>query len=54
MDIDLERSSLTVHNGKGRKDRVTLLSFKLKTVLEERIEKRVELQRMDNARGVGP
>jgi site-specific recombinase XerD len=54
MDIDLSRFSLTVHNGKGRKDRVTILSPKLKTVLEEHITNGIEVQKKDNKRGVGP
>ena len=45
MDIDLSRFSLTVHNGKGGKDRVTILSPKLKTVLEEHITNGIEVQK---------
>lgn len=54
MDIDLARCALTVHNGKGRKDRVTLLSPKLNSVITEQIENAIDLQKKDNERGVGP
>jgi len=54
MDIDLERFSLKVHDGKGRKDRVTLLSAHLNAALEEHITKAIALQKKDNVRGVGP
>ena len=54
MDTNLNRFALTVHNGKGHKDRVTILSPKLKTVLEERIAMGIEAQKKDNVRGVGP
>ena len=54
MDIDLERFALTVFDGKGRKDRVTLLSPQLKPALEERFEHALAIQKRDNERGVGP
>lgn len=54
MDIDLQRFSLTVFDGKGRKDRVTLLSTQLKSALEERIAHALVIQKKDNERGVGP
>jgi len=53
QDVDLERFALTVHDGKGRKDRQTLLSPQLKTALHERIEIGIQTQRDDNRRGVG-
>lgn len=53
QDIDLERFALTVFNGKGRKDRQTLLSSRLKPALEYQIEAGLEVQRNDNRRGVG-
>jgi len=53
QDIDLNRFALTIFNGKGRKDRQTLLSTKLKTALEKQIEFAAEIQRNDNRRGVG-
>jgi len=54
MDIDLDRFALKVHDGKGRKDRLTLLSPLLKSALEEHIAKAEKLQKKDNERGVGP
>jgi len=53
QDIDLSRFALTIYNGKGRKDRQTLLSPQLKGVLEEQIEFGIDIQRKDNKRGVG-
>lgn len=53
QDVDLNRFALTIHNGKGRKDRQTLLSTQLKTELESQIERAIAVQRKDNHRGVG-
>ncbi len=53
QDIDLSRFALTVHNGKGRKDRQTLLSTQLKSALEAQIRSAIALQRKDNDQGVG-
>lgn len=53
QDIDLDRFSLTVHNGKGRKDRQTLLSTQLKPALEELFITATAIQRKDNKQGVG-
>jgi integron integrase len=53
QDIDLSRFALTIHNGKGRKDRQTLLSTQLKSELEAQIESAIALQRKDNKQGVG-
>lgn len=39
MDIDFERSTLTIFNGKGSKDRVTLLPSKLKPHLSDQIDR---------------
>lgn len=52
-DIDLDRFALTVHDGKGRKDRQTLLSTRLKSALEAQVEVAIVLQRKDNKQGVG-
>ncbi|MFT6094088.1 MAG: integrase [Pseudohongiellaceae bacterium] len=52
-DIDLNRFALTVHNGKGRKDRQTLLSKQLKPALEELFIGALAVQRKDNKQGVG-
>lgn len=53
QDIDLGRFALTVHNGKGRKDRQTLLSTQLKPALDEQIIAAIAVQRKDNKHGVG-
>ncbi|WP_370280587.1 integron integrase [Pontibacterium sp.] len=53
-DIDLKGLSLTVRDGKGKKDRQTILSPKLVPALESLTEKAIELQSRDNAIGVGP
>lgn len=54
QDIDFEKSSVTVRAGKGNKDRVTLLSRRLKNDLLLQLEKAVEIQRLDNMNGIGP
>ncbi len=54
QDIDFERNSVTIRNGKGNKDRVTLLSQKLKSSLLVQIDKALELQQLDNTNSVGP
>lgn len=53
QDIDLSHFSLTIHDGKGRKDRKTLLSPKLHTPLSQQIQAGRDLQKLDNDRGVG-
>lgn len=53
QDIDLNGFALTVFDGKGRKDRRTLLSSKLEQPLRQQIERGIEIQKADNARGVG-
>jgi integron integrase len=53
QDIDLNRFALTIYNGKGRKDRQTLLSSQLKEVLEKQIKFGIDIQCKDNKRGVG-
>lgn len=54
QDIDLEHLSITVKDGKGRKDRQTLLSRSLVPMLKQRIEQARALQQQDNLRGIGP
>jgi integron integrase len=54
QDIDFEKNSVTVRAGKGNKDRVTLLSQRLKTDLLVQIEKAIDIQKMDNIDGLGP
>lgn len=54
QDIDLQELSLTVRDGKGNKDRQTLLSPRLRATLSEAMDKALTLQREDNAQEVGP
>lgn len=54
QDIDLDNFSLTVRDGKGNKDRQTLLSHSLKEELILLIAKAKQIQSEDNARGIGP
>lgn len=53
QDVDLNNFSLSIFNGKGRKDRKTILSPKLHQLLENQIESALEIQRQDNTLGVG-
>ncbi len=53
-DFDFAHHALVVHNGKGNKDRVTLLSTSLKTLFDEQAALALSLQQKDNQRGVGP
>ncbi len=53
QDINLEQLSLTVVNGKGWKDRKTLLSPSLRSVLLNQIRLAKEIQHRDNLKGVG-
>lgn len=53
-DIDFQHSSITVHNGKGGKDRQTILSPNLIQPLTVLINKAITLQQQDNLRGIGP
>ncbi len=54
QDINFESNSVTIRNGKGRKDRVTLLSTQIKEDLARQIEVALEKQTEDNASGIGP
>jgi site-specific recombinase XerD len=53
QDIDLQRKCLTIPDGKGNKDRQTLLSTSLLNPLENAIAAGVRLQAQDNKQGVG-
>lgn len=53
QDIDLEHRSITVHDGKGRKDRQTLLGASVIPALKESIHAAIELQQRDAEQGVG-
>ena len=54
QDIDFDRSCLTVRDGKGNKDRQTILSEKLKKPLNEKICAALDIQQNDNKEDVGP
>ena len=54
QDIDFHANTVTVRNGKGGKDRVTLLSHELKAELKEQMRKALALQEQDNQNDVGP
>lgn len=53
QDIDLDRLCLVVRDGKGNKDRQTLLSQNLLEPLRSQIDEAVMVQQRDNERGVG-
>jgi integrase len=54
QDVDLDRLALVIRNGKGNKDRQTLLSPKLVEPLREQITTALAVLKEDNQRGVGP
>lgn len=54
QDVDLDRLSLTVRDGKANKDRQTLLSPSLVPALKLAIQSSTQLQHNDNQRGIGP
>ncbi|MCL4163606.1 UNVERIFIED_CONTAM: hypothetical protein GTU68_035165 [Idotea baltica] len=54
QDIDFDKNSVTIHNGKGGKDRVTLLSQNLNDALKKQIMVALDLQKSDNQNGIGP
>lgn len=54
QDIDFDNHSVTVRNGKGNKDRVTLLSQNLEPDLIQQIQYAKDVQKKDNADGIGP
>lgn len=54
QDVNLSNLSLTVRDGKGNKDRQTLLSTNLSEPLIALIEKAKQLQQQDNLTNVGP
>ncbi len=54
QDVDTQRCSLTVRDGKGNKDRQTLLSPTLLEPLRLEIALAIDLQRRDNEEGIGP
>lgn len=54
QDVDLNRLSITVRDGKANKDRQTLLSASLVPALKLTIQNSIQLQHDDNVRGIGP
>jgi len=54
QDINFENLSLTVRDGKGAKDRVTILSKNLIEPLKQLIDQALYLQQQDNLKGIGP
>lgn len=53
QDMDFDYMQITVRSGKGKKDRVTMLPEKLKTLLKDQIRKVHFLHQQDLARGYG-
>jgi site-specific recombinase XerD len=53
-DIDFQHGGITVHDGKGGKDRQTILSPSLSAPIQQLIESAISLQQEDNKRGIGP
>ena len=52
-DINLERNSITVFNGKGYKDRQTLLAPSIVGSVRKQIAVAIKVQKKDNLRGLG-
>ena len=52
-DIDYDRDALHIFNGKGQKDRVTILCPELKPLLKEFSDKAIDLQAKDAQQDVG-
>jgi integron integrase len=52
-DVDLARSTLTVHQGKGEKDRTVMLPRALHAPLAEQLRRRDALHQRDLGRGLG-
>lgn len=53
QDINLQRKAVNVFDGKGRKDRQSLLAPSLVEPIKQQIQIGQQVQRRDNARGVG-
>ena len=54
QDIDFDKCALTVRDGKGNKDRQTLMSEKLKKPLSLQISSALEILSEDNQQNIGP
>lgn len=53
-DFNFTQGTLTVHDGKGAKDRVTILSPSLRPAIEAQIRSVISLQESDNQQSIGP
>jgi integrase len=53
-DLDFDRLSITVHDGKGNKDRTTILSRSLIPYIQQQIKFACGVQQTDNETGLGP
>ena len=53
-DFDFTNGTVTVRDGKGAKDRVTILSPSLRPAIETEIYSALKIQQTDNQKGVGP
>ena len=54
QDLDFDRGTLKVYDGKGRKDRITILPISLKQRIHEQVARALSLQKLDNLRQIGP
>jgi len=54
QDLDLERRCITVRDGKGRKDRQTLLGGSVLSAIQHQIDKALVMQARDNLNNLGP
>jgi integron integrase len=52
-DIDFQRNEITVRDGKGAKDRITMLPGSVRAVLERHLERVREIHEEDLRRGLG-
>lgn len=54
QDLDFHRNALTVRNGKGGKDRVTILSNRLQDAVLAQMRTSLSIQKEDNSQNLGP
>ena len=54
QDIDFNKCCVTVRDGKGKKDRITLLSLNMRAELKKQVSKSITLQKADNNNKIGP
>lgn len=52
QDLDIERRCITIHDGKGGKDRVVMLPRSLEAGLQAQLAKRAQMHAIDLARGM--